>query len=165
MIPFFRKRQWLSLFFPYWFCLYLFFFIGMRILQRISKSYMIRLDVTIVSLLLLLLLFASLKWWGVIIYTTRTIPLPRRVHFKSAGLTLLTWLVYKMFATQLAGAVEYTDGTFASRTVFAAGWATSIFDMTINKLMVKLQLWSFGECGVLPHCNYSQVHFDLVQVK
>ena len=25
-------------------------------------------------------------------------------------------------------------------------------------LMVRLQSWSFGECGVLLHCHYSQVH-------
>ena len=27
--------------------------------------------------------------------------------------------------------------------------------MTLNHLIVKLQSWSFGECGVLLHCHYS----------
>ena len=29
-------------------------------------------------------------------------------------------------------------------------------------LMVRLQLWNFGKCGVPLHCHHSQVHSDLV---
>ena len=36
---------------------------------------------------------------------------------------------------------------------------TSVLDMTLNNLMVRLQqCWSFGECGVPLHCHCSQVH-------
>ena len=34
----------------------------------------------------------------------------------------------------------------------------SVLDMTQNNLIVKLQYWSFGKCGVLLHCHYPQVH-------
>ena len=36
----------------------------------------------------------------------------------------------------------------------------SVLDMRLNHLMVKLQPWIFGECGVPLHCNCSQVHAD-----
>ena len=32
--------------------------------------------------------------------------------------------------------------------------------LILKNLMVKLQLWSFGECGVPIHCHCSQVHSD-----
>ena len=36
---------------------------------------------------------------------------------------------------------------------------TSVLDMILNNLMVRLQKrWSFGECGVPLHCHRSQVH-------
>ena len=35
-------------------------------------------------------------------------------------------------------------------------------DMTLNPLMVWLQPWSFGECGVPLCCHCSQVHSDWV---
>ena len=36
---------------------------------------------------------------------------------------------------------------------------TSVLDMTLNNLMVRLQqCWSFGECGVPLHCHRAQVH-------
>ena len=35
-----------------------------------------------------------------------------------------------------------------------------ILDMTLNYLIVRLQSWSFGGCGVSLHCYYSQVHSD-----
>ena len=39
---------------------------------------------------------------------------------------------------------------------------TSVLDVTLNNLMVKLQwCWSFGECGVPLHCHRSQVHSGL----
>ena len=37
----------------------------------------------------------------------------------------------------------------------------SILDMTLNYLMLRLQSWSSGKCGVPLHCHYSQVHSDL----
>ena len=37
---------------------------------------------------------------------------------------------------------------------------SSILDMTLNYLLMKLQSWSFGRCGVPLHCHYSQVHSD-----
>ena len=36
--------------------------------------------------------------------------------------------------------------------------STSVLDMTLNHLMVKFQPWSIGECGVLLHYHYSQIH-------
>ena len=30
--------------------------------------------------------------------------------------------------------------------------------MTLNYLIVRLQSWSFGECIILLHCHYSEVH-------
>ena len=33
--------------------------------------------------------------------------------------------------------------------------------MTQNNLMMRLLSRSFGECGVLLHCHYSQVHYNL----
>ena len=39
---------------------------------------------------------------------------------------------------------------------------TASLNMTLNSLMVRLQLcWSFGEYGVPFHCHYSQAHFSL----
>ena len=35
---------------------------------------------------------------------------------------------------------------------------TSILEMTLNRLMMRIQFWSFVECHVLFHCHYSQVH-------
>ena len=35
---------------------------------------------------------------------------------------------------------------------------TRVLDMTLNHPMVRFQLWSFRECGVLLHCHYFQVH-------
>ena len=31
---------------------------------------------------------------------------------------------------------------------------------TLNHLMVRLQSWKFGQCGVPIHCYYYQVHSD-----
>ena len=36
----------------------------------------------------------------------------------------------------------------------------SVRNMTLNHLMVRLQLWRFWECGVLLHYHYSHVHSD-----
>ena len=40
---------------------------------------------------------------------------------------------------------------------------TSIFDMTQSRLIVKLQLRSFGECEVLLHWYYSQIHYAAIR--
>ena len=32
--------------------------------------------------------------------------------------------------------------------------------MTVNYLMLRLQFWVFGECGVPLHYHYYQVHSD-----
>ena len=37
---------------------------------------------------------------------------------------------------------------------------TNVLDMTLNHLIVRLQLSRFGECGVLFHCHCSQVYPD-----
>ena len=37
---------------------------------------------------------------------------------------------------------------------------TSVLDMTLNYLIMKLQSWNFGKCGVPVCCHYSQVHSD-----
>ena len=38
---------------------------------------------------------------------------------------------------------------------------TSVLDMTLNNLMVRLHYcWIFGECWVPPQCHCSQVHSD-----
>ena len=34
----------------------------------------------------------------------------------------------------------------------------SVLDMALNHLMLRIQSWSFGECGALLHCHYSQVY-------
>ena len=60
-----------------------------------------------------------------------------------AGFTNLSSLA------QLAGVVEYTDCNH-SREVRSLHLPTSVLDMTLNYLMVRLQSWSFGECGVPP---------------
>ena len=56
---------------------------------------------------------------------------------------------------QSAGAIEYTDDISAEEQQSAP---TSVLDMTLNHLIVRLQSWSFGECRVTFHCYYSQVH-------
>ena len=35
---------------------------------------------------------------------------------------------------------------------------TSVLDMILSHLMVRLQPWSFGEYGITLDCHYSQVH-------
>ena len=34
---------------------------------------------------------------------------------------------------------------------------TSVLDMTLNHLMLRLLFWNFKECGVPLHCHYSQL--------
>ena len=58
-----------------------------------------------------------------------------------------------------AGAVEYANCTSAEEKDPPTA-TMSVLDMTLNHLIVKLQSWSFGECGVPLHCHYSQVHSD-----
>ena len=53
----------------------------------------------------------------------------------------------------LAGAVECTDCVCRGIRLPPM----SALDMTLNNLMVRLQLcWSFGEYGVYFHCHHSQ---------
>ena len=35
-----------------------------------------------------------------------------------------------------------------------------VLDMTLNYLMVRLQFWGYGECGLPLHFHYSKVHSD-----
>ena len=35
---------------------------------------------------------------------------------------------------------------------------TSVLDMKLNHLIVRLQSWKFEECAVSFHCHYSKVH-------
>ena len=37
---------------------------------------------------------------------------------------------------------------------------TSVLDITLNNLMMRLQHWRFGDCGVTLHRHCSQVHSD-----
>ena len=37
---------------------------------------------------------------------------------------------------------------------------TSVLDITLNNLMMRLQYWSFEECEIPLHCHYSLVHSD-----
>ena len=63
------------------------------------------------------------------------------------------------YMAQSARVLGYTDSIFAEGVRLLP---TSDLDMTLNNLMVRLLLnWSFGECGVLLHYNYSQVHSSL----
>ena len=39
---------------------------------------------------------------------------------------------------------------------------SSVWDMTLNDLMVRFQSWSFRECWIILYCYYSQVYFDPV---
>ena len=62
---------------------------------------------------------------------------------------------------QSAGAVEYAscisvvglDGDFYP--LQRCSW---ILLMKLSHLMVRLQSWSFGKCGVILRCHYSLVH-------
>ena len=36
----------------------------------------------------------------------------------------------------------------------------SVLAMTLNNLMVRVQSWSFGWCGLPLHCSFSQFHSD-----
>ena len=38
--------------------------------------------------------------------------------------------------------------------------STSLLDMTVKHVMLRLKSLSFGECEVLLNCHYSQVHSD-----
>ena len=39
---------------------------------------------------------------------------------------------------------------------------TSVLDMTLNNLMVRLQkCWSFEKCGIPLHCRHSWIHYSL----
>ena len=64
--------------------------------------------------------------------------------------------IFLITFTQSAGAVEYTDCTSAEGYDPAP---TSTLGITQNNLMVRLQeYWSFGECRVLLHFHWCQVH-------
>ena len=65
--------------------------------------------------------------------------------------------VYCDLKAQLVGAVEYILTASLQRSKTSS---MSVMDMTLKHLMVKLKSWNFGECGVPPHCHYSQIHSD-----
>ena len=56
------------------------------------------------------------------------------------------------------GVVEYVNCIFDMRVKTLP--PTSILDMIVNNLMVKLLSWSSRECRVPLCCHYSQVHSD-----
>ena len=53
-----------------------------------------------------------------------------------------------VISAKLAGATE-------NASLLGAGYDTKLH------LMGKHLFWSFGQCGVLLHCHYSQVHFNM----
>ena len=61
---------------------------------------------------------------------------------------------------QSAEAVEYTNSIYAKSNTPGHSNKWPEYDTKLH-LIVRLKSWTFGECGVLFHYHYSEVHFDL----
>ena len=74
---------------------------------------------------------------------------------------LLFLFNFFFYPAQLAGAAEQNTPTVSLQRGKTTPPSTSVLDMTLNQLMVRLQSWSSGAYRVLLHCLYFQVHSDL----
>ena len=78
----------------------------------------------------------------------------------SVGYHVTTWRI-NCSSSQSGGGIKYTDCISAERQ---DPTPMSVLDMALSHLIVRLQSWSFGECRVLLHCHYFQVHWSGVVV-